>query len=70
MGYVSVQLLEVGTQGCLNCGRKMVASVGGMEGFVAFLEERSKSGMAHLELGTIHCIDFSRKLQCAHLLSG
>ena len=48
MGDMSIQLFEIGTQGCLNLSRKMVTSVGGMEDFIALLEKRSEGGTAHL----------------------
>jgi hypothetical protein len=49
MGDMSIQLLEVGTHGFLDHGRKMMALVGGMEDLIAFLEERSKGSTAHLK---------------------
>ncbi len=49
MSNVPVQPFEVGTHGSLDCSRKVMASVGGMEDLIAFLGERGKNSLAHLE---------------------
>ncbi len=49
MSNVPVQPFEVSAHGSLDLSRKVMASVGGMEDLIAFLEERGKNSSAHLE---------------------